>query len=109
MPDQSTTLAQLKQLVEDFVAERDWHQFHSPKNLTMAMTIEAAELMEHFQWLTIDESRQLVNDPERLAAVGEEMADVLAYLLALANQLGIDLSGTLFDKMKKNRRKYPAP
>ena len=66
MSDQSTTIAELRQLVASFVAERDWNQFHSPKNLSMSLAIEAAELMEHFQWLTIDQSRAVASDAAKL-------------------------------------------
>jgi len=109
MSDTETTVAQLRQIVETFVAERDWHQFHTPKNLAMAMAIETAELMEHFQWLTPEQSRALAEDPDKLREVGEEVADVLCYILAMANELGLDLSTTMRDKMVKNIRKYPAP
>ena len=90
--DATTTVAELRQILADFVAERDWSQFHSPKNVSMALAIEVAELMEHFQWLTTEASRGLADDPEKLAAVGEELADVVGYSLALANELGIDVS-----------------
>ncbi len=106
--DATTTVAELRKLVADFVAERDWSQFHSPKNVSMALAIEAAELMEHFQWLTTDASRRLVDDPAKLAAIGEEIADVIGYLFALANELGIDLSSAIRAKMVKNAVKYPA-
>ena len=106
--DATTTVAELRKIIADFVAERDWSQFHSPKNVSMALAIEAAELMEHFQWLTTEASRQLVDDPEKLAAVGEEIADVVGYSFALANELGIDLSSAIRAKMVKNRQKYPA-
>jgi NTP pyrophosphatase (non-canonical NTP hydrolase) len=106
--DAHTTIGELKQLVADFVAERDWSQFHSPKNVSMALAIEAAELMEHFQWLTIEASRQLSGDAAKLAEVGEERADVVGYSLALANELGIDLSTAIRAKMIKNAQKYPA-
>jgi NTP pyrophosphatase (non-canonical NTP hydrolase) len=106
--DATTTVAELRQLVADFVAERDWSQFHSPKNVSMALAIEAAELMEHFQWLTTDASRRLVDEPEKLAAIGEEIADVVGYSFALANELGIDLSSAIRAKMAKNAIKYPA-
>ncbi|MEN6494202.1 MAG: nucleotide pyrophosphohydrolase [Thermoguttaceae bacterium] len=109
MSDAETTVAQLRQIVETFVAERDWHQFHTPKNLAMAMAIETAELMEHFQWLTPEQSRALADDPDKLREVGEEVADVLCYILAMANELGLDLSTAVRDKMVKNIRKYPAP
>ncbi len=108
MPDQTTTLADLRRLIAEFVAQRDWNQFHSPKNLSMSLAIEAAELMEHFQWLTIDESRKIVKQPEKLLAVGEELADVLCYALALANELDLDVSQIVHGKMIKNAEKYPA-
>lgn len=108
MPDTSTTLADLRTTVRDFVAARDWQQFHSPKNLSMALAIEAAELMEHFQWITPEASRTIRERPEKLAAVGEELADVICYALAIANELGLDVSDTLRGKMKKNEQKYPA-
>jgi len=108
MNDPTTTVNELRTLVDDFVAERDWQQFHSPKNISMALAIEAAELMEHFQWITIDQSRQIADDPEKLAAVAEELADVLSYSLAMANSLGIDIASTIQAKMVKNAAKYPA-
>jgi NTP pyrophosphatase (non-canonical NTP hydrolase) len=106
--DSTTTVADLRKLVADFVAERDWSQFHSPKNVSMALAIEAAELMEHFQWLTTDASRELAADPEKLAEVGEELADVIGYSFALANELGLDVSEAVRAKMMKNAQKYPA-
>ena len=106
--DDATTVDQLKQLVADFVAERDWRQFHAPKNLSMALAVEASELMEHFQWIDGDASRRITQDDTKLAAVAEELADVLAYSLAMANELGIDISSTVRAKMEKNIAKYPA-
>ena len=108
MADDVTTIAQLREIVRCFVDERDWKQFHSPKNLSMALSIEAAELMEHFQWITTEKSRLVGTDPDRLGAVGEELADVLCYALAIANELDIDLSDAMRAKMKKNEHKYPA-
>jgi NTP pyrophosphatase (non-canonical NTP hydrolase) len=108
MSDSTTTVHELRELIRVFVEERDWRQFHSPKNLSMALAIEAAELMEHFQWIGIDASRELANDPEKRAAAGEELADVIAYGFALANELGLDVADTIRDKMQKNIRKYPA-
>lgn len=108
MTDDATSVRQLRQLVQAFVDERDWQQFHSPKNLSMALAIEASELMEHFQWLTVPQSRKLREDADQLSAVGEEMADVFCYLLAMANELQVDLSALMEAKMEKNRRKYPA-
>ncbi len=108
MSDRTTSLHELREVVREFVSVRDWERFHSPKNLSMSLAIEAAELMEHFQWLTIDQSRQATADPQRRNDVAEEMADVFCYLLALANELDIDLSSAMRDKMLKNNVKYPA-
>ncbi len=98
----------LKDLVQQFVTERDWEQFHTPKNLAMALAIEAAEIMEHFQWLTSDQSIDMNKSHVATQAVGEEIADVVCYALALANVLKLDLARAMFDKMAKNRLKYPA-
>ncbi len=106
--DADATLAQLRERVRGFVNERNWQQFHTPKNLAMALAIEAAELMEHVQWLTPEESRAIANDAEKRAAAGEELADIFCYVLAIANELGLDLTQTFFAKMKKNEIKYPA-
>jgi len=108
MSDSTTTLADLRELVRQFVAERDWEQFHAPKNLSMSLAIEAAELMEHFQWMDMAESRRAGDDPEKRAAIRDEIADVLCYALALANALQLDLSDAVRDKMLKNAAKYPA-
>ena len=108
MADQRDTVAELRQLVDQFVQERNWAQFHNPKNLSMALAIEAAELMEHFQWLDLDESRAVAGDAERLAAVGEELADVVCYALALANALKLNVADSVRAKMIKNSQKYPA-
>ena len=105
MTDLTTSLAELRHEVRQFVAQRDWDQFHSPKNLSMALAIEAAELMEHFQWLSVDASRDLGRDPPRREAVAEEMADVFCYLLALANALELDLTTVFRQKMQKNQQK----
>ena len=95
--DAETTVANLRELVARFVAERDWKQFHTPKNLAMALAIEAAELMEHFQWLDQAESRDLAGDDAKRNAAGEELADVLCYALAMANELGLDVSRTMHE------------
>lgn len=108
MADATTTVAQLRDAWRQFVTERDWEQFHSPKNLVMGLAVEAAELMEHFLWVENAASREVVCDPRQLGEVADEMADVAGYLLALANTLGIDLSEAIAAKMLKNAQKYPA-
>jgi NTP pyrophosphatase (non-canonical NTP hydrolase) len=99
------SLESLKKALRDFAAERDWDQFHSPKNLAMALTAEAGELLEHFQWLTEKESASL--SAEKLAAVTEEIADVQLYLLRLADKLEIDILSAAAAKIEKNAGKYP--
>jgi len=89
-----------------FAKERDWEQFHSPKNISMALMVEAAELLEHFQWLTQEASFDL--EPEKLSAVADEIADVQIYLCRLADLLQIDIEGAVERKMKRNEDKYPA-
>lgn len=89
-----------------FAAERDWDQFHSPKNLAAALTVEAAELLEHFQWLTEEQSRNL--SPDKRLAVSHELADVFLYLLQIADKLQIDLVAAAEQKLELNDLKYPA-
>jgi len=108
MSDSATTVEELRQVIRQFVEERDWRQFHAQKNISMALAIEAAELMEHFQWIDAEASRELPSDAAKLAAVAEELADVIGYSFALANELGIDVSDAIRNKMVKNRQKYPA-
>jgi dCTP diphosphatase len=100
-----TSLEQLAAAVKEFGRERDWHQYHDPKNLTAALIVEAAELLEPFQWLTPEESLNLP-EPKR-EAVRQEMADVLIYLVSLANCLDIDLLRAAEDKLAINAAKYP--
>lgn len=107
MPDSTTTVAQLREAMGRFVAERDWERFHSPKNLAMGLSVEAAELMEHFLWEDNEASRGVVRDAAKLGEVADEMADVACYLLALSNTLGIDLSEAVVAKLAKTARKYP--
>jgi len=107
MPDATATISELKQWVREFVDRRDWRQFHAPKNLAMSLAIEAAELMEHFQWISVEASRQVADDPDRLAEVGDELADVLCYALAMANELDLDIATVVRRKIAKNEQKYP--
>lgn len=95
----------LRDAMRRFAAEREWDKFHSPKNLAAALSVEAAELLEHFQWLDEVQSRQL--PPERRAKVAEEMADVLLYLVRLADKLDVDLEAAALAKMQRNAEKYP--
>lgn len=107
MSDVDTTVAQLRKLVADFVAEREWHSYHDAKNLAMSAAIEAGELMEHFQWVRSDEVPAVVSNEAKRAEIADEIADVLCYMLALANVLDLDLSESLRAKMVKNAAKYP--
>ena len=99
-------LTELRRRVAAFAAAREWDQFHSPKNLAMALSVEASELLEEFQWLTEEQSRSL--DPKRREHVRLEMADVLIYLLRLADKLDVDLLRAATDKLALNELKYPA-
>jgi NTP pyrophosphatase (non-canonical NTP hydrolase) len=100
-------LLTLRDTLREFAAARDWRGFHTPKNLAMALIVEAAELVEHFQWATPDESCRL--SPEKAAAVRDEVADVLIYLVEMADVLDIDLIAAARDKVAKNALKYPVP
>jgi NTP pyrophosphatase (non-canonical NTP hydrolase) len=100
------SLDDLKEQLRDFARERDWEQFHSPKNLAMALSVEAAELVEHFQWLTEAQSQALAADKRELVA--QELADVLLYLVRLADRLDIDLMDAAQRKIVLNAQKYPA-
>jgi len=99
------SLIRLRDALRAFAAERDWDQFHSPKNLATALAVEAAELLEPFQWLTDEQSRDL--PAETRAAVEQELADVLLYLVRLADRLGVDLEQAAADKIARNGEKYP--
>ena len=103
MPNDS--LEQLRQRLAEFAAVRDWNQFHSPKNLSMALIAEAAELVEHFQWLSQEQSKQL--PPDKLKAVSYELADVLIYLIRIADKLNVDLIAAAFAKIEINESRYP--
>ena len=107
MNDHNTPIAELRTVIRNFVDARDWQQFHSPKNLSMALAIEAAELMEHFQWMSMEDSRHLASVADKKQAVGEELADVIAYAFAMANALDIDVTTAVCEKMKQNEAKYP--
>ena len=98
----------LNAVLQDFCSARHWQPFHSPKNLVMALTGEVGELVEIFQWLTEEQSRTLMQEPRQAEAVQDELADVLIYLVELAQALGVDLDAAVRAKLEKNALKYPA-
>ncbi len=108
MDDSEVTVAELRAAVQRFVDERDWRQYHSPKNVAMSLVIEAAELMELFQWMDVAESRRAAADSQTRAAAAEELADILCYAFSMANVLGVDLASAVLEKLRKNELKYPA-
>lgn len=101
-------LATIQAAVGAFRDARDWRQFHSPKNLSMSIAIEAAELMEHFQWLSPEAASAQVQEAGARQAIAEELADVLIYCFSLADVLGLDVAEIMADKLAKNEQKYPA-
>ena len=105
LAERQDPLHKLRDSLRQFAADREWDQFHSPKNLAMALSVEAAELLEHFQWLSDAESAALAQ--EKRAKIGEELADVLLYLIRLADKLDIDLATAAKDKINVNASKYP--
>lgn len=102
-----SSLAALQTQLAAFAAARDWDQFHTPKNLAMALSGEAGELLEHFQWLTPEQSERDALPATTLQAIEEEMADVFLYLLQLSNRLGVDLEAVAAHKLQHNAEKYP--
>ncbi len=107
MNDETTTVATLRRKLAEFVEEREWGKYHDPKNLSMAIAIETAELMEHFQWVRNEELPQLLSDKRRRTEIEEEIADITCFVLSLANAMELDLSGAVQRKLVKNAAKYP--
>jgi len=107
MTDQATTVAELRARVLAFVRERDWEQFHAPKNLSMALAAEAGELMEHFLWMSPEQSRAVAQDAAKRHKIEEEIADVVIYALEFANMTGIDVAAAITRKLAVNAKKYP--
>jgi NTP pyrophosphatase (non-canonical NTP hydrolase) len=105
--DSETTVQELRLAVGKFVDERSWGPYHNPKNLGISIAIEAAEIMEHFQWLTPEQSRELVRDPAKRAEAADELADVLIYCLSLASQMDVDISTIILEKLERNRGRFP--
>ncbi len=107
LTDSATTLAELKARVLAFVQARDWEQFHSPKNLSMALAAESGELMEHFLWATPEQSAAIARDSAKRQKIADELADVVIYALEFANITGLDLAAAIETKMAANAQKYP--
>ena len=107
-PRKALDLKKIYEYQRAFVKEREWDQFHTPKNLAMALAGESAELLEIFQWLTAEESQSVMSDPEKAEAVRHEVSDVLFYLLRLADKLGVDLDAAFWEKQRLNAQRYPA-
>ena len=107
LSDSTTTVSELRERVLAFVRERDWEQFHSPKNLSMVLAAETGELMEHFLWATPEESRKIASDPARRGRIAEELADIVIYALEFANATGLDVAASIESKISANARKYP--
>ena len=108
MNDKETTILELKNFVEDFVLEREWSQFHNAKNLSMALSIEAGELMDIFKWNTNEECERMMSEKKTRQEATDEIADVMIYALAFANRNDINIADSIDQKMIKNREKYPA-
>jgi NTP pyrophosphatase (non-canonical NTP hydrolase) len=107
MSDAITTIGSLKDAVRAFAEARQWGPYHTPKNLSMALAAEAAELMEHFLWLTGEESQQSCNDPSKREAIADELADIMNLVCQFSIHSGIDISEAVKRKMQKNELKYP--
>jgi len=106
--DTDTTVGSLREAVARFVDAREWRPFHTPKNLSMSIAIEAAELMESFQRLTTDEARAAAEDANERAAIADELADIVIYCLSLSNALDLDVSSAVLGKLQTNEDRYPA-
>ena len=104
----SMEISSIQARLQAFSAERNWEQYHSPKNLAMALAVEAAELMEIFQWVGAEESRNIVNHPDKMEQVGAELADVCVYAIRLADVTGIDLEAAIHRKIDRNAEKHPS-
>jgi len=106
--DSEATIQALKTLVKNFIVKRDWVKYHNPKDLAEAICIEAAELLEIFQWATVEEVSSWKNIPSKMTSIKDELADVLIYCLSMSNALDIDISEIVSEKLSKNEVKYPA-
>jgi NTP pyrophosphatase (non-canonical NTP hydrolase) len=108
MNDKNCNIEDLRKKMVEFIKERKWEKFHNPKNVSMSIAIEAAELMEHFQWNNFEEVEEFKNDPKKMEEIRDELADIFTYILSFSNSMDIDLTDAVIQKMKKNRLKYPS-
>lgn len=100
-------LEKIRKRLAQFAQERNWDQFHTPKNLSMALAVEAAELLEIFQWLTDDQSKEIIHNKKEMAQIRQEIADVMIYLIRISDKLNIDIEKAVLDKIELNEKKYP--
>ena len=105
--DDDISINKLRTSVQNFITERDWDRYHTPKNLSMSIAIEAAELMEHFQWVTNKHSSDMIQDDTTRAQVVDELSDILIYCLSFVNKIDVDISHAILDKLKRNEIRYP--
>ena len=105
--DSNATFDEIKKLINDFDDERDWHQYHHPKELAISISLESAELLEHFQWVDKQPIESIKSDIKLMEKIRDELADVIVYSLNFANQLDIDVSSAIISKLEKNAKKYP--
>lgn len=108
LSDIETSVEDLKSAVREFIHERDWEQYHNPKDIAESICIEAAELLQLFQWTRSENSRKVKTDPSKVKRVGEELADVIIYCLSMANALEVDLTEAVLEKLRLNKKRYPA-
>ena len=105
--DKNTSIRELRERVKDFIEHRDWSKYHNPKDVAISIALEAAELLENFQWIKESEIENITRNPKKLAALEDELADVLIYCISLANVLKTDIADTITKKIEKNIAKYP--
>ena len=105
--DGNTLVKELRQSVREFLSEREWEKYHNPKDLAESICIEAAELLQIFQWIKAEESKRFKNDPSKVQRIKEELADIVIYCLSMANTLNLDLTRAVLNKIEQNKKKYP--
>lgn len=98
----------IQEKIANFAEERDWDQFHNPKNLAMALSVECSELVEIFQWMTAEQSSSVMKDESKASSVADELADIAVYLLRISDKLNVNLESAILQKIEKNKEKYPA-